>query len=307
MRRVKGEGWTVDSDEGTVCENRGMELDGDLVRRLVEAALVEDRAAEDVTTAALVPADQSGHAELVAKEQGVLAGLAFAREAFATGDPKLRWNEDAADGDRVEPGQVVARVEGSLAAILRAERVALNFVCHLSGVATAANDIVRLLEGTDCKLRDTRKTTPGLRAAEKYATSVGGATNHRFDLADGVLIKDNHIAAVRARDMSISDAVRLARAANPHMRVECEVTDMAEVIDAASADVDELLLDNMTPDEVREIVRTLGPARPVLEASGGITAKNARAYAEAGVDYISMGAITHSAKALDFSLEVVAE
>jgi len=284
-----------------------MELDRDYVRRLVEAALAEDRAADDVTTAALVPPNQHGRTELIAKEEGVLAGLTFAREAFAAVDPRLHWTEDSADGERIGPGHVIARVEGSLASMLRGERVALNFVCHLSGVATAANAIVRLLEGTDCKLRDTRKTTPGLRAAEKYATSVGGATNHRFDLADGVLIKDNHIAAVRARDMSISDAVRLARAANPHMRVECEVTDMEEVIDAASADVDELLLDNMTPDEVREIVRTLGPARPVLEASGGITAKNARAYAEAGVDYISMGAITHSAKALDFSLEVVAE
>jgi nicotinate-nucleotide pyrophosphorylase (carboxylating) len=284
-----------------------MELDRDLVRRLVDAALAEDRAADDVTTAALVPADQQGSAELVAKEQGVLAGLAFAREAFASVDPALRWIEDAADGERVAPGRVIARVEGSLSAILRGERVALNFVCHLSGVATAANDIVRLLAGTECKLRDTRKTTPGLRAAEKYATTVGGATNHRFDLADGVLIKDNHIAAVRSRDLNVGDAVRLARAANPHMRIECEVTDLAEAIEATSADAEELLLDNMTPDQVREVIAALGKSRPVLEASGGITAENARAYAEAGVDYISMGAITHSAKALDFSLEVVAD
>lgn len=282
-----------------------MELERDLVRRLVEAALAEDRAAEDVTTAALVPPAQSGRAGMIAKEQGVLAGLAFAREAFAAVDPVLSWIEDAADGDRVELGQVVARVEGSLSAILRAERVALNFVCHLSGVATAANDIVRLLDGTDCKLRDTRKTTPGLRAAEKYATRVGGATNHRFDLADGVLIKDNHIAAVRSRDISIGDAIRLVRASNPHMRIECEVTDVSEAIQAAAADVDELLLDNMTPDQVREVVSALGKPRPaLLEASGGITAANARAYAEAGVDYISMGEITHSARALDFSLEV---
>jgi len=281
-----------------------MELDRDLVRRMVEAALAEDRAAEDVTTAALVPAEQMGRAELIAKEQGVLAGLPFARETFAAVDPKLRWKEDAREGDRVEPGQVVARVEGSLASILRGERVALNFVCHLSGVATAANDIVRMLEGTNCKLRDTRKTTPGLRAAEKYATRVGGATNHRFDLADGVLIKDNHIAAVRLRDLNIGDVVRLARAANPKIRIECEVTNLAEALEAAAAVAEELLLDNMTPDEVREVVRALGSPRPVLEASGGITAENARAYAEAGVDYISMGAITHSARALDFSLEV---
>ncbi len=182
--------------------------------------------------------------------------------------------------------------------------MALNFVCHLSGVATAANDIVRLLEGTGCRLRDTRKTTPNLRAAEKYATRMGGATNHRLDLADGVLIKDNHIAALRERDLAIGDAVRLARAANPGMRVECEVTSLAEAREATGAGADELLLDNMAPDEVREVVHALGSKRPALEASGGITAENARAYAQAGVDYISMGAITHSARALNMSLEV---
>jgi nicotinate-nucleotide pyrophosphorylase (carboxylating) len=280
------------------------ELDPQYVRGLVEAALAEDRAERDITTQALVPPDQAGRAEMIAKEQGVLAGLAFAAETFAAVDPKLRWSDEAADGDRVSPGQVVARVEGSLASILRGERVALNFVCHLSGVATAAHDVVRLLEGTGCRVRDTRKTTPGLRAAEKYATRMGGATNHRLDLADGVLIKDNHIAALRERDLAIGDAVRLARAASPGMQVECEVTSLAEAREAAGAGADELLLDNMTPDEVREIVRALGSKRPVLEASGGITVENARAYAEAGVDYISMGAITHSARALDMSLEV---
>jgi nicotinate-nucleotide pyrophosphorylase (carboxylating) len=292
-------------------------LDPRYVRDLVRKALAEDRADRDITTEALVPPDQAGRAELIAKEQGVLAGLAFSREAFAAVNPKLLWKEDAADADRLSPGQVVARVEGSLASILRRERVALNFVCHLSGVATAANDIVRLLEGTGCRLRDTRKTTPGLRAAEKYATRMGGATNHRSDLADGVLIKDNHIAALRERDLGIGDAVRLARAANPGMssrswargatRIECEVTTLAEAREAAVVGANELLLDNITPDEVREIVRALGSKRPVLEASGGITAANARAYAEAGVDYISMGAITHSARALDLSLEVVPE
>jgi nicotinate-nucleotide pyrophosphorylase (carboxylating) len=282
------------------------ELDPQYVRDLARTALAEDRADRDITTEALVPSDQAGRAELIAKEQGVLAGLAFAAEAFAAVDPKLRWREEAADGARVSPGQVVARVEGSLASILRGERVALNFVCHLSGVATAANDVVRLLKGTGCRVRDTRKTTPGLRAAEKYATRMGGAANHRFDLADGVLVKDNHIAALRERDLGVGDAVRLARAANPGMRIECEVTSLAEALEAAGAGADELLLDNMTPDEVRDVVGALGSRRPMLEASGGITAANARAYAEAGVDYISMGAITHSARALDMSLEVEA-
>jgi nicotinate-nucleotide pyrophosphorylase (carboxylating) len=278
------------------------------IRRWVEAALAEDRADHDITTRALVPPDQAGHAELIAKEQGILCGLAFAERAFSAVDSKLRWREEVKDGARISPGQVVASVDGPLSGILRGERVALNFVCHLSGVATAANNIVRRLEGTGCRLRDTRKTTPGLRAPEKYATRMGGATNHRFGLADGVLIKDNHIAAPRSRDLSVADAIRLAREANPSMRIECEVTTLAEAGEAADAGADELLLDNMSPDEVREVVRDLDSRgkRPALEASGGITAENARAYAETGVDYISMGEITHSARALDMSLEVEA-
>jgi nicotinate-nucleotide pyrophosphorylase (carboxylating) len=284
-------------------------LDRAMIRRWVEAALAEDRADRDITTQALVPPDQAGRAELIAKEQGVLAGLAFAERAFAAVDSKLRWSEEVKDGDRISPGQVVAYVMGPLSGILRGERVALNFVCHLSGVATAANNIVRLLEGTGCRLRDTRKTTPGLRAPEKYATRMGGATNHRFGLADGVLIKDNHIAALHSRNLSVADAIRLAREANPSMRIECEVTTLAEAHEASDAGADELLLDNMTPDEVREVVRDLDSRgkRPALEASGGITSDNARAYAETGVDYISIGEITHSARALDLSLEVEAE
>lgn len=282
------------------------ELDPQLVRRLVEAALSEDHAERDVTTQALVPPGQRGRAELLAREQGVLAGLPFARAAFAAVDASLGWTELAADGEAVTPGAVVARVEGSLASIITAERTALNFVCHLSGVATAANNVARLLEGTSCRLRDTRKTVPGMRDAEKYATRMGGAKNHRRDLSDGVLVKDNHIAALRSRDLSITDAVRLTREANQGLKIEIEVTTLDEAREAAAAGADELLLDNMTPDEVRTVVRDLEPRgkRPSLEASGGITAENARAYAEAGVDYISMGAITQSTRALDLSLEV---
>jgi nicotinate-nucleotide pyrophosphorylase (carboxylating) len=285
------------------------DLDPAYVRRLVAEAFTEDRADRDVTTLALVPAQQQGRATLVAKAQGVLAGLGFVRTAFDEIDPALEWHQMAADGETVSPGQTLATVEGSLASILRAERVALNFTCHLSGVATATHDVVRLLEGTGCRLRDTRKTIPGLRLAEKYATRLGGATNHRLDLADGVLVKDNHIAALRSRDLGITDAVRLAREANPGLKIEVEVTDLAEAREAAEAGADELLLDNMTPKECAAVVRDLQSRgkRPVLEASGGITADNARAYAESGVDYISMGAITHSAPALDLSLEVEAE
>jgi nicotinate-nucleotide pyrophosphorylase (carboxylating) len=271
--------------------------------RLVEGALAEDRARDDVTTAALVPEDQCGRASIVAKANGVLAGLTLAEAALTLVDSSLAWKAAMHDGDRLSPGDRIADVEGSLSAILRAERVALNFLSHLSGVATATDAVVRALEGTNCHLRDTRKTTPGLRALEKYAVRIGGGTNHRLGLADGVLIKDNHIAALRARGLDIPDAVRLARGANPAMHIEIEVTNVDEARQALAAGADELLLDNMSLDAMREVV-AMATGKAVLEASGGITLENARAVAETGVDYISMGAITHSAPALDMSLEV---
>jgi nicotinate-nucleotide pyrophosphorylase (carboxylating) len=176
-------------------------------------------------------------------------------------------------------------------------------------VATAAHEVVRALEGTGCRLRDTRKTIPGLRALEKYAVRMGGGTNHRMDLADGFLVKDNHIAALRERELGIAEAVELARKAQPRLRIELEVTTVAAAREALAAGVDELLLDNMPPTEMRDVVQMVAAhdPRPALEASGGITLANARAVAETGVDYISMGALTHSAKALDMSLEVEAE
>jgi nicotinate-nucleotide pyrophosphorylase (carboxylating) len=281
-------------------------LDPDVVRRLVAAALAEDRADNDVTTAALVPPDQQGRAVLIAKEEGVLAGLAFARLAFEAVDASLKWQAASADGNPLAPGDCIARVEGALASILRAERVALNFVSHLSGVATAAHNVVRALEGTSCRLRDTRKTTPGLRLAEKYAVRVGGGDNHRLDLADGVLIKDNHLAAVRARGLTIADAVRLARERNTDAKIEVEVTNAEEAREAIAANAEEILLDNMALDAMREVVRLARAHNPPpkLEASGGITLENVREVAGTGVDYISMGEVTHSASALDMSLEV---
>jgi len=289
--------------------------DADL-RRLAENALSEDRAREDVTTAALVPDDQRGRAVIIAKADGVLAGLPVARAVFLAADRSLAWQAHREDGDRVSPGDRIATVEGSLASILRAERAALNFLTHLSGVATATAALVPALQGTTCRLRDTRKTIPGLRALEKYAVRVGGGSNHRPNLAEGVLIKDNHLAALRARGLGIPDAVRLARDAAPEMTIEIEVTTVEEARQALDADADELLLDNMPPDAMREVValaaaRAALPAsrqaRPLLEASGGITLDNARRIAETGVDFISVGAITHSAKALDMSLEVEAK
>jgi nicotinate-nucleotide pyrophosphorylase (carboxylating) len=286
------------------------EPDAKLIRSLVEAALVEDRAKDDITTNALIPADQRGRAQMLAKSPGVLAGLSLAEAAFDAVDSSLAWQAVKADGERVSPGDTVATVEGSLHSILRAERVALNFVAHLSGIATTAAAVVVLLQGTNCRLRDTRKTMPGLRAPGKYAVRLGGGTNHRMDLGDGILIKDNHLAAVRARlpagNDYIAEAVSLARKSGPRVPIEIEVTTVEEARRALAAGADELLLDNMSLDAMGEVVALAAKRdrRPALEASGGITVDSARAVAETGVDYISMGAITQSAPALDLSLEV---
>ncbi|MEO6198038.1 MAG: carboxylating nicotinate-nucleotide diphosphorylase [Dehalococcoidia bacterium] len=284
-----------------MVNNRGLSL-----LELVRAALDEDGAGDDLTTRALVPPDQLARAVFLAKGTGVIAGIDAVTVTFQEIDSGLRLEVRSADGSAVSPGDVIAIVDGSLGSILRGERTALNFLTHLSGIATVANDVMQAIDGTTCRLRDTRKTIPGLRMLEKAAAAAGGATNHRFGLWDGVLVKDNHLAAVRGRDLGIQDAVRMARESNPGVRIEVEVTSREEAREAAEAGVDELLLDNMSPAEVREIVEALHglPGRPLLEASGGITLDNARDYAETGVDFISMGAITHSAPGLDISLEV---
>jgi nicotinate-nucleotide pyrophosphorylase (carboxylating) len=260
-----------------------------------------------------VPSDQTGRAIITAQAEGILAGLPVAQAAFLQVDPKLGWTGEKADGDRISPGDSIATLDGSLASILRAERVALNFVTHLSGVASMAATVAVLLEGSNCRLRDTRKTTPGLRTLEKDAVRIGGGTNHRFDLSDGVLIKDNHLAALRARlpaaTDSIQEAIRLARKDNPNVPIEIEVTSLDEAQKAVQAGADELLLDNMSLRDMNDAVRLAArrKPRPILEASGGITLTSARAVADTGVDFISMGAITHSAPALDLSLEIEAQ
>lgn len=281
-------------------------LEPELVTRLVREALAEDRAADDATTLALVTPDQRGRGAIIAKAPGVIAGLAFAQSAFRQSDADIIWRPALADGESVTPGDTVAVVEGSLDGLLRAERTALNFLTHLSGIATAAAAVVELIEGDGCRLRDTRKTIPGLRLAEKYAAQTGGAETFRTDLADAVLIKDNHLAAVRGRGLGIPDAIRLARENDPAKRIEVEVTSIEEAREAIEAGAGELLLDNMTPAEIRPIVQLAADhdPRPLLEASGGITAANAQEFAAAGVDFISIGAITHSAPALDLSLDI---
>ncbi len=273
------------------------------LRRLAENALLEDRAYDDITTAALVPEDQQGRGVLLAKAEGVVAGLPMAQAVFAALDASLRFTPLVEEGARVGRGDRLAVVEGAVASILRAERVALNYLQRLSGIATLTARYVERLQGTGVRLRDTRKTTPGLRTLEKYAVRVGGGSNHRLHLADGILVKDNHLAALRARGLGIADAVRLAREASPGVPLQVEVTTVAEAEEALAAGADSLLLDNMTPEAMRQVV-ALARGRAVLEASGGITLENLRQVAETGVDYIAVGAITHSAPALDISLEV---
>ncbi len=274
------------------------------LRRLAKTALKEDQAWQDVTTAALVPPEQKGRGVIIAREEGVLAGLPVAEAVFKAVDPSLQWQPLAAEGRRLSPGQEVARIEGPLAAILRGERVALNYLTHLSGVATATARLVAAVAGLPVRIRDTRKTTPGLRTLEKYAVRVGGGQSHRLTLADAVLIKDNHLAALRARGLGIAEALRLTRQQAPAgMRVQIEVTTVDEARQALEARAEELLLDNMPPEDMRRVVE-MTRGRAVLEASGGISLDNVRRVAETGVDYISVGAITHSARALDMSLQV---
>jgi nicotinate-nucleotide pyrophosphorylase (carboxylating) len=273
------------------------------LRRLAENALLEDRAYDDITTAALVPEDQQGRAVLLAKAEGVVAGLPVARAVFAALDPSLRFTPLVEEGARVGPGTRLALLEGAVAPILRGERVALNYLQRLSGIATLTARYLERLQGTGVRLRDTRKTTPGLRTLEKYAVRVGGGDNHRLHLADGVLVKDNHLAALRVRGLGIADAVRLAREANPGVPVQVEVTTVQEAEEALAAGADSLLLDNMPPQAMRQVV-ALAKGRALLEASGGITLDNLQQVAETGVDCIAVGAITHSAPALDISLEL---
>jgi len=270
----------------------------DTLERIVHAALAEDIGAGDVTTEATVSADAVGAAELIVKEAGVVCGLRVAEATFLALDPDIRFEPLARDGDVVEPPAVVARVSGSQRAILTGERVALNFLGRLSGIATLTRRYVDAIDGTGAAVLDTRKTTPGLRALDKHAVASGGGRNHRFGLDDAVLIKDNHLRAAG----SIAGAVELIRAAcDLPIEVECET--LEQVGDALVAGVDAILLDNMTPAQLRDSVALAG-GRARLEASGGITLDTIRAIAETGVDEISVGALTHSAPSLDVSLEL---
>jgi len=271
-----------------------------LIEPVVRHALEEDLGrAGDVTSDLIVPADTRIAAKLVARKPGTVAGLIAAECAFALVDPSLRVEIKTQDGSRVEGGTLLATVEGPARGILTAERVALNFTGHLSGVATATRALVDAVAGTKARIVCTRKTTPGLRVLEKYAVRCGGGFNHRFGLDDAVLIKDNHLVAAGG----IAPAIERVRSGLGHMaKIELEVDSLIQLEEALSLGVDTILLDNMTPDDLKRAV-ALTKGRAVLEASGNVTLATVRAIAETGVDYISAGSITHSAPNLDVGLD----
>lgn len=275
------------------------------VLALIDAALDEDVGPGDFTTLWTVPEDRVAQARIVAKAPGVIAGAGVAEEVFRRVDPSLDVVIEAPDGTAVEPGDLVMTVRGAARSILTGERTALNFIQRLSGVATITRRYVRALEGTGAQVIDTRKTTPGMRRLEKAAVVAGGGANHRVGLHDMVMIKDNHVAAAGG----ITAAVEAVRQRNDReLRVEVETTTLDEVREARAAGVDRIMFDNMSPAMIREAVALLADAdpRPETEASGGITLDTIADFARAGVDFISVGALTHSAPALDLSLQLSA-
>lgn len=273
------------------------------IRRAVHAALAEDIGSGDVTTLATVPAEAKAVAILRVREPLVIAGLALAQAAFRKLSPRIGIKRLAKDGQRITSGAGLLRIAGPARAILSAERVALNFVQRLSGIATLTAQFVVAVRGTSAQILDTRKTTPGWRRFEKYAVACGGGRNHRIGLYDMVLIKDNHLAALReAKPNAIAAAVQRARKKFPKLKVEVEADTLAQVAQAVNAGADIILLDNMTTVQLRQAVKLVA-GRAQTEASGGVNLKTVRAIARTGVDFISVGALTHSARAVDIGLD----
>ena len=272
-----------------------------LMLEAVKVALQEDLGrAGDITSAATIPAEATATAAFVARMPGVVAGLPIVESTFREVDPSILFSPELRDGNRVSAGDVIARVDGFARGILTAERVALNFLCHLSGIATATAALVARVAHTKARILDTRKTTPGLRAFEKYAVRCGGGSNHRFGLYDAVLIKDNHIAVAGG----VAEAIRKARAAvGAAVKVEVEVASLTELAEAMAEKPDIVMFDNMSLDDMREAVGLVA-GRAVTEASGNVTLATVAVIAETGVDTISSGWITHSAPALDVGLDV---
>ena len=281
-----------------------MRLPTHAVQRVIDTALQEDQAYYDATTAATVgDSETRATAELVAKQSGILAGIAVAKQTFLTLDPKASFIAHLKDGDAVELGMSLATVEGRAAAILSTERTALNLLQRMSGIATLTARYVAAVKGTSATIVDTRKTVPGLRILDKYSVLQGGGGNHRMSLADCVLIKDNHIAAMKTQGLTIGDVIRHARNNAPFsMKIEIEVESVPDARQAMEAGADIVMLDNMTTDDMRDAVakRT---GHTLLEASGGVNLSTVAEVAKTGVDIISVGELTHSVRALDISLD----
>ena len=281
-----------------------MHLSRHYVRRVIATSLEEDGAFNDATTLATIgDSETQATSTLVAKQPGVVAGIQVAQETFRTLDPDSQFIPNFQDGDRVEPGSNIATVHGNAAAILSAERTALNLLQRMSGIATLTAEYVAAIQGTNATIVDTRKTVPGLRILDKYSVLVGGGGNHRMSLADCILIKDNHIAAMQQQGMTIGDIVRHARIKAPFsIKIEIEVENVPDAIDAMKAGADIVMLDNMPAETMRQAVdQRIGQS--LIEASGGINLTTVREVAETGVDIISVGELTHSVHALDISLD----
>jgi nicotinate-nucleotide pyrophosphorylase (carboxylating) len=296
------EGGTLIMRSETAATLAAQGMDPDAVARIIRGALDEDLGPRhlDVTSAATIPAEQTDAASLVARADGVVAGLAVAAAVFELADPRTRVTPAVADGARVARGDVLAAVAGPTRALLTAERTALNLLCRMSGVATHTRRWADALAGTGAVVLDTRKTTPGLRILEKYAVRAGGGTNKRMGLYDVAMVKDNHKLAAGG----VAAAYARVRAAFPDVPVQVEVTTVTEAREAVEAGADFLLCDNMTPDLLREVVAAVG-GKVELEATGGLTLPDAREYARTGVDFLSVGALTHSSPILDIALDLV--
>jgi len=267
---------------------------------LIAAAYVEDIGTGDATTQSIFPPEAMTRGMIIAKAEGVIAGLPIAKAVFTKKDPRVVFAAQITDGARAKPSDVLVKLEGPLVSILSLERIVLNFLIRLSGIATMASQFVEAVRGTKAVILDSRKTTPGYRLLEKYAVRIGGAQNHRRGLYDMMMVKDNHIKAIK----SISLAVRRARTSYPSLPLEVEVESLEHLQEALSLPVDRILLDNMDIDMIHQAV-VITNRRVTLEVSGGVTLDNVRRIAETGVDYISVGALTHSAPAINLSLEIL--
>lgn len=281
-----------------------METNDQLITELIRLAFAEDVGDGDHTTLSTIPADARGRQRLIVKEEGILAGVDIARKVFEFFDPELKMTVYLTDGTHVKPGDVAFEVEGSVRSLLQTERTMLNIMQRMSGIATTTARYQERLAGLKTKVLDTRKTTPGMRLLEKEAVKIGGGANHRIGLFDMILIKDNHVDFAGGIPEAVRRAKEYCKSKGKDLKIEVEVRNENEIRQALEADVDRIMLDNFTPERTREAVKLIG-GRTEIESSGGITIDTLREYGECGVDYISVGALTHSVKGLDMSFKAV--